>query len=106
MGSIKSAMQAMARALARPLGGAGLRRWLLRRPLPPRSEALAVRGCRAAVDTRIDGAGGPHIYAAHATALFVAQGFCHARDRLWQMELNRRIACGELAELFGPQAVD
>lgn len=105
MGSIKRALQTLANALARPLGGAGLRRWLLRRPLPPRNETRTVAGCGAAVDIRIDRAGVPHIYAANAPDLFLAQGYCHARDRLWQMELNRRIARGELAELFGQRAV-
>src|SRR5207253_1293472 len=34
-----------------------------------------------------------------------AQGYVHARDRLWQMELNRRLAKGELAEIFGEAAL-
>jgi penicillin amidase len=105
MASIKRALQTLAKALARPLGGAGLRRWLLRRPVPPRDEVRGVPGCRAAVDIRIDRNGVPHIYAANAHDLFLAQGYCHARDRLWQMELNRHLARGELAELFGPRAL-
>src|SRR5271165_3423822 len=103
MASIKRALQTLAKALARPLGSAGVRRWLLRRPLPPRDEVRGVPGCRAAVDIRIDRNGVPHIYATNAADLFLAQGYCHARDRLWQMELNRRLASGELAELFGPR---
>jgi penicillin amidase len=105
MGAIKSTLDAMARSLARPLGAVGLRRWLLRRSLPPRREILGVAGCRAPVDIRIDSSGVPHISAENATDLFLAQGYCHARDRLWQMELNRRIARGELAALFGPRAI-
>jgi penicillin amidase len=105
MGAIKSTLDAMARSLARPLGAVGLRRWLLRRSLPPRRETLAVAGCRATVDIRIDSSGVPHIAAENAADLFLAQGYCHARDRLWQMELNRRIARGELAALFGPRAI-
>ena len=38
--------------------------------------------------------------------LFFAQGFVHAQDRLWQMELNRRTATGRLSELFGSVALD
>jgi len=105
MASIRRALQTLAKALARPLGGAGLRRWLLRRPLPPRDEVRGVPGCCAAVEIRIDRNGIPHIYAANVADLFLAQGYCHARDRLWQMELNRRLARGELAELFGPRAL-
>jgi penicillin amidase len=37
--------------------------------------------------------------------LFFAQGFVHAQDRLWQMELHRRIATGRLSELFGAQTL-
>lgn len=44
----------------------------------------------------------PHIYAANRRDLFIAQGFVHAQDRLWQMELNRRAAKGELCALLGP----
>ena len=43
----------------------------------------------------------PHIYAENLHDLFFAQGFVHAQDRLWQMELNRRVAQGRLSELFG-----
>ncbi|MBN1217312.1 MAG: penicillin acylase family protein [Anaerolineae bacterium] len=48
----------------------------------------------------------PHIYARHRQDLFFAQGFVHAQDRLWQMELNRRIAQGCLSGLFGELALD
>ena len=37
---------------------------------------------------------------------FFAQGFVHAQERLWQMELARRTALGRLSELFGPIALD
>lgn len=96
----------LSRALAAAAGALGLGRWLLRRSLPPGDDTLAVPGCRRPIEIRIDRHGVPHISAeTDADALF-GQGYCHARDRLWQMELNRRFACGELAELFGPRAVD
>ena len=44
----------------------------------------------------------PHIRAGSRHDLFLAQGFVHAQDRLWQMELNRRAAKGELSAVFGP----
>ena len=47
----------------------------------------------------------PHIYAKNKNDLFFAQGFIHARDRLWQMEMNRRIGMGELSEAFGVDAL-
>ncbi len=48
----------------------------------------------------------PHIYANTNTDLFFAQGFIQAQDRIWQMELNRRIASGKLAEIFGEVALE
>jgi penicillin amidase len=48
----------------------------------------------------------PHIYAKTENDLFFAQGFVHAQDRMWQMELNRRTAQGRLSELFGELAFD
>src|SRR5581483_10431758 len=48
----------------------------------------------------------PHIYARDVEDLMFAQGFVHAQDRFWQMELNRRVGRGRLSELFGPVAVE
>jgi penicillin amidase len=47
----------------------------------------------------------PTIYAENSRDMFFMQGFIHARDRLWQMEMNRRIGMGTLAEAFGVQAL-
>lgn len=47
-----------------------------------------------------------YIIAANRADLFVAQGFVHAQDRLWQMELNRRAANGTLSELFGRRTLN
>jgi len=48
----------------------------------------------------------PHISAQSRNDVAFGQGFAHAQDRLWQMEVNRRIASGRLAEIFGPPALD
>ncbi|WP_333599839.1 penicillin acylase family protein [Flavobacterium sp.] len=45
--------------------------------------------------------GVPHIYAANQKDAMTALGYVHAQDRLWQMELMRRIAPGRLSEMFG-----
>jgi penicillin G amidase len=50
--------------------------------------------------------GVPHLYARDLGDLVFAQGFVHAQDRLWQLELNRRVGQGRLAELFGAIAFD
>jgi penicillin amidase len=47
----------------------------------------------------------PHIKASNRTDLYFAQGFVHAQDRLWQMDINRRAAAGRLAEILGPLAL-
>ena len=48
-----------------------------------------------------DDFGIPHIYAENQEDAMIALGYVHAQDRLWQMELMRRIAPGRLSEIFG-----
>jgi penicillin amidase len=78
----------------------------LRRPLPRTSGTLPLPGIEAPVQVIRDRWGVPHVYARSAADLFAAQGYVHAQDRLWQMEFQRRLANGQLAELFGAVAVD
>jgi penicillin G amidase len=78
----------------------------LRRPLPQTTGQLAVPGLNAPVEVLHDRWGVPHIYAASNADLFLAQGFVHAQDRLWQMELHRRTGYGRLAEIFGVRALE
>ena len=47
----------------------------------------------------------PHIYAESQKDALTTLGYVHAQDRLWQMELMRRIAPGRLAEIFGTPAL-
>ena len=97
MSIINSALGSALRAVLMPLD---------RRRALPVDGALRLGGLSAPVEIVRDRWGVPHIYAAGLDDLFFAQGFVHAQDRLWQMELNRRIAMGRLAELFGPVALD
>jgi penicillin amidase len=87
------------------LAGAGLGRLLLRQPQPPLDGVVRPPGVRADVEIVRDRAGVPHIYAAVSRDLYYSLGFVHAQDRLFQMELNRRIAHGRLAEIFGEPAL-
>ncbi|UCD56945.1 MAG: penicillin acylase family protein [Candidatus Hydrogenedentota bacterium] len=50
--------------------------------------------------------GVPHITASNDSDLFFAQGFVTARDRLWQMEYNRRLVAGRLAEILGGSMIE
>ncbi|HKB36806.1 MAG TPA: penicillin acylase family protein, partial [Gemmataceae bacterium] len=62
---------------------------------------IVVPGLRERVEVLRDRWGVPHIYAKNQDDLFFAQGFVCAQDRLFQMDLWRRLARGEMAELLG-----
>lgn len=64
----------------------------------------SVPGLGAPVDIVRDAEGIPHIYAESEKEAWFALGFAHAQDRLWQMEINRRLPAGRLAEILGPAA--
>ena len=65
------------------------------------SKTLMLAGLHDKVMVRRDERGIPYIEAANAADLYFAQGYVTASDRLFQMELFRRTARGELAEIFG-----
>lgn len=67
---------------------------------------LQLAGITAPIDIVRDAEGIPHIYAKSADDAYFALGFVHAQDRLWQLELNRRIPAGRMAEILGPKALD
>ena len=67
---------------------------------------LALPGLQAPVEVLRDRWGIAHIYAQNADDLFFAQGFVAAQDRLFQIDLWRRKGVGELADMFGPSAVE
>jgi penicillin amidase len=73
--------------------------------LPELDGDLHLAGLSAPVIVRRDAHGVPHIEAATEGDLFVAQGYVTAQDRLWQMDLFRRNANGELAEILGSSMV-
>src|SRR5690348_15738445 len=75
-------------------------------PLPKKRGTLHLRGLHEAVEVLTDSYGVPHIYAQNEDDLYFAQGYIHAQERLWQMELNRRIGSGRLSEIFGQVAVE
>ncbi len=52
-----------------------------------------------------DAAGIPHIFASTDPDAFFALGYVHAQDRLWQMEMHRRIGAGRLSEIFGEKTL-
>ncbi len=80
--------------------------WMSRRRLPKIDGEISVSGLDASVEVFRDRWGIPHIYAQSFRDTLFAQGFTHAQDRLFQMELNRRTAQGTLSEIFGELALD
>ncbi len=89
------------------LGLAHLRTRASSSRLPERgSFSQKVPGCPARVEIAFDGRGIPHLTSGSESALWFSQGYLHARDRFFQMEMARRMATGRLAELFGEVALD
>jgi penicillin G amidase len=84
---------------------AGLWHQLFRRPLPRTSGRIRVKGIDGAVEIRRDRWGAPHVRAGSHDDVWFGEGFCHGQDRLWQLELYRRIASGTLAEIAGREGL-
>jgi penicillin amidase len=68
--------------------------------LPQLDGSIPVAGLHASVTVIRDAHGVPHITAATLEDLFFAQGYITAQDRLWQLDLARRHAAGEMAEIL------
>ena len=66
----------------------------LRQSLPLARGEIALAGLGAPVEVLRDRHGIPHIYAASLEDAHFALGFVHAQDRLWQMEMSRRLGSG------------
>ncbi|MBN2157059.1 MAG: penicillin acylase family protein [Candidatus Lokiarchaeota archaeon] len=73
--------------------------------LPQVDGEVTLPGLKSPVKIIRDKAGAPHIYAKNEEDLVFAQGYCHAQERFWQMELNRRVSRGQMSEIFGELAL-
>ena len=80
--------------------------WYLHTKQPQRAGELTLTQLTAPVSVRFDERGVPHIQAENEPDLYRALGYVHAQDRLFQMEMVRRLAQGELAEVLGPKLLD
>src|SRR5262245_6162863 len=76
------------------------------RGLPQQDGAIQVAGLESSVTVLRDEHGIVNIYADDPHDLFLAQGYVHAQERLWQMEVWRHISSGRLSELFGESTLD
>ncbi len=75
--------------------------WLVYRPLPQLDGSAVLPGLQKEVTVERDRWGVPHIRANSVEDLAEAQGYVMAQDRLWQMDLLRRVARGQLSEILG-----
>jgi penicillin amidase len=79
--------------------------WFVYRPLPQIDGAASLPGLQQEVTVERDQWGVPHIRAASVEDMVEAQGYVMAQDRLWQMDLLRRVARGQLSEILGSSTV-
>ncbi len=74
----------------------------LARPAAPKYRGeVTLPGLGKEVSVFWQSEGIPHIFAANERDVFFVQGYLHAQERLWQMDLNRRFLSGRMAEIFG-----
>ena len=86
-------------------GGSGTGYYLLQKSLPVIEGELTLPNLQAPVTVWRDTNGVPHIEAQSERDLFIAQGFVTAQDRLFQMDLSRRQASGQLSEVLGEKTL-
>ena len=72
---------------------------------PMYSGELQLNSLKDQVTIYYDEIGVPHIYAQNQHDAYLSLGYVHAQDRLWQMELLRRISAGRLSEIFGEEMI-
>jgi penicillin G amidase len=80
-------------------------RYEIRKSFPVTDGTIQVAGLRAPVVIGRDTYGVPRIQVEGEEDMFFGQGFVHAQDRLWQMDIQRRAAAGRLSEIFGSPTV-
>ncbi|MBO4970133.1 MAG: penicillin acylase family protein, partial [Pseudomonas sp.] len=100
---MKRSMTVIVVAIAVLAGGGA---WYVQSKLPTRQGQVALATLQGPVTVRYDERGVPHIRAGNQADMYRALGYVQAQDRLFQMEIMRRLARGELAEVLGPKLVD
>ena len=79
--------------------------WLAYRPLPQVDGTVSLAGLHDEVTVNRDDWGIPHVRASSTEDMVEAQGYVMAQDRLWQMDLLRRVSRGQLSEILGPAVI-
>ena len=75
--------------------------YLSHRALPDYNRSTFLNGLSGTVEVYRDSFAIPHIYAKNEDDLYRVVGYLTAQDRLWQMDLLRRVTTGRLSEIFG-----
>ena len=87
------------------LGTFFILRYLVVKSLPDYNENVKIDGLKSEVSVFYDKYAVPHIYAKNQSDLLFVQGYIHAQERLWQMDLIRRAGEGRLSEIFGASTI-
>ncbi len=101
--ALRLAALAVAAVPVAVLAGAGLYLW---QSLPRLEGEIVAPGLQDPVEILRDAEGIPHVFAATERDAHFALGYVHAQDRLWQMELQRRVAAGRLSEILGERTFE
>lgn len=80
-------------------------KYLVTKSFPKYDGELQINGLHYPVTIYRDEFGVPHIFAADEHDALFAQGYVHAQDRLWQMDLARRAGEGRLSEILGTRTI-
>lgn len=79
---------------------------VVRRPLPQTEGEVQVPGLSASVEVIRDDSGIPQVYADTDADLMRAQGYVHAQERFFQMDIRRHVTAGRLSEIFGERTLE
>lgn len=79
---------------------------LSKKAIPDYNQTVELRGLTDEVSVYRDSLAIPHIYAKNEADLYRTVGFVMAQDRMWQMDLLRRVTQGRLSEIFGKDLVN
>ncbi|MGB0429818.1 MAG: penicillin acylase family protein, partial [Bacteroidia bacterium] len=87
--------------------GAGVFIWIIfKAPVPKYEGEKNIKGLSENVKVVHDDYAIPHIYTSNKEDAYLALGYLHAQERLWQMDLMRRVGGGKLSEILGEDLVE
>ena len=79
--------------------------WYINNTRPSYEGEISLSGLHSPVTVKYDNFGIPHIYAENHSDAYFALGYLQAQERLFQMEMLRRVATGTLSEILGAEFI-